>query len=135
MWITGLNPIMTIISMQYIGVDIVDIDRVRKIIERWGETFLKRVFTPEELNLYRRRNSSLAVRLAAKEAVLKSLNACNKGISWQDIEVLTEDKGKPVVILSGKAKQAAQELAIEELAVSLSHSDNYAVAFVVGVTG
>ena len=120
--------------MQYVGVDIVEIERIRKVIERWGETFLTRVFTPAELTHYRNKYSSLAARLAAKEAVLKSLNGCGRGISWQDIEVLSENNGKPVVNLFGKAKQAADELSIAELAVTLSHSDNYAVAFAVGAT-
>jgi len=120
--------------VQYIGVDIIEIDRISKVIERWGETFLARVFTPSELNLYRRKDSSLAARFAAKEAVLKSLGACDRGISWQDIEVLAETNGKPAVFLHGKAQAAARDLAIVDLAVSLSHSEDYAVAFVVGVT-
>ncbi|MDP2920736.1 MAG: holo-ACP synthase [Dehalococcoidia bacterium] len=118
--------------MQYIGVDIIEIDRISEVIERWGDRFLRRVFTPTELGLYRRRNASLAARFAAKEAVLKSLGACDRGISWQDIEVLAETNGKPTVNLTGKAQKAAQELAIKALSVSLSHSQDYAVAFVVG---
>lgn len=121
--------------MQHIGVDIIEIDRIGRAVDRWGEAFLTRVFTPAELSLYRRKSSSLAARFAAKEAVLKSLGACDRGISWQDIEVLAESGGKPAVFLHGKAQAAARELSIVELAVSLSHSEEYAVAFVVGVTG
>jgi holo-[acyl-carrier protein] synthase len=120
--------------MQHIGVDIIEIDRIKQVMARWGDKFLKRVFTPSEINLYSQRSSSLAVRFAAKEAVLKSLGACDLGISWQDIEVLAETNGKPIVHLSGKAQSAARELAVKELAVSLSHSEDYAVAFVVGIT-
>lgn len=120
--------------MQHIGVDIIEIERIKQVIGHWGDKFLKRVYTPSELNLFNRRSSSLAVRFAAKEAVLKSLNACDLGISWQDIEILAETNGKPIINLSGKAKLAAQELSIRELAVSLSHSEKYAVAFVVGIT-
>ena len=118
--------------MQHIGVDIIEIDRVMKVTSKWGDTFLLRVFTPSELNYCREKQSSLAARFAAKEAVLKALGACDRGISWQDIEVLTENNGKPVVSLSGNAQIAADELGITELSVSLSHSREYAVAFVIG---
>jgi len=120
--------------MQHVGVDIVEINRIENVIAHWGDKFLKRVFTPTELTNYGNRNSSLAARFAAKEAVLKSLGACDVGISWQEIEILAEPNGKPNVILSGKAMRTAYDLNIKELAVSLSHSDAYAVAFVVGIT-
>ncbi len=119
--------------MQYIGVDIIEITRIDKLIKRWGKTFLQRVFTPSELEFY---NSvpSLAARFAAKEAVLKALGACDKGISWQEIEILAELNGKPSVNLMGKAKLHADESAISKINISLSHSKEYAVAFVVGET-
>ncbi|MDD5287755.1 MAG: holo-ACP synthase [Dehalococcoidales bacterium] len=119
--------------MQYVGVDIVEIARIQTLINRWGQTFLKRVYTPSELKLYRN-TSSLAARFAAKEAVLKALGACDNGISWQDIEILAELNGKPSVNLMGKAKLHADESAIRKLNISLSHSKEYAVAFVVGET-
>jgi holo-[acyl-carrier protein] synthase len=121
--------------MQYVGVDIIEINRIKSVITRWGDKFLKRVFTPSELANYSRRISSLAARFAAKEAALKALDACDMGISWHEIEILSEPNGKPNVILSGKAMQAASQLNLKELAVSLSHSDAYAVAFVVGISG
>jgi holo-[acyl-carrier protein] synthase len=121
--------------MQHIGVDIIEINRVMEVTRKWGETFLLRVFTTSELKSYRERQSSLAARFAAKEAVLKALGACDRGISWQDIEILTENNGKPIVKLSGKAREAARELGITEMSVSLSHSKEYAVAFAVAVTG
>lgn len=121
--------------MQHIGVDIIEIDRVRKVAEKWGDSFLKRVFTPSELELYRHRYESLAARFAAKEAVLKALNACDKGISWQDIEILPESNGKPKVRLFRKAQETARQMALESLDVSLSHSEVYAVAFAVGIAG
>ncbi len=120
--------------MQHVGVDIVEINRIENVITRWGDKFLKRVFTPAELKKYGTKISSLAARFAAKEAVFKSLGACDVGISWQEIEILAEPSGKPNVILSGNAMRTAYELNIKELAVSLSHSDAYAVAFVVGIT-
>lgn len=121
--------------MQHIGVDIVEISRIENVISRWGDRFLNRVFTPAELSRYSGRNSSLAARFAAKEAVLKCLDACDRGIRWKEIEVLAELNGKPNINLSGRARTAANELAVKEMAVSLSHSEAYAVAFVVGISG
>jgi holo-[acyl-carrier protein] synthase len=120
--------------VQHIGVDIVEISRIENVITRWGDRFLTRVFTPAELSRYGSRNSSLAARFAAKEAVLKCLDGCDMGIGWKEIEVLAEPNGKPNINLFGKALTAANELAIRELEVSLSHSDAYAVAFVVGTS-
>jgi holo-[acyl-carrier protein] synthase len=119
--------------MQNIGVDIIEINRVEAVITRWGKTFLERVFTPQELKSFSS-TSSLAARFAAKEAVLKAIGACDKGISWQDIEILAESSGKPLVKLTGKAKLQADASAIEKFNISLSHSRDYAVAFVIGET-
>jgi holo-[acyl-carrier protein] synthase len=119
--------------MQYIGVDIIEINRIEEVIKRWGKTFLERVFTPSELKLCSN-TSSLAARFAAKEAVLKAIGACDKGISWQEIEILAEPNGKPSVNLMGKAKFQADESAISKINISLSHSKEYAVAFVIGET-
>jgi holo-[acyl-carrier protein] synthase len=119
--------------MQYVGVDIIEIPRIERLIKRWGNTFLQRVFTPAELQAYDSA-SSLAARFAAKEAVLKALGACDKGISWQDIEILAETNGKPSVKLMGRAKLQAEESAIARMNISLSHSREYAVAFVIGET-
>lgn len=120
--------------MQHIGVDIIEIDRIKQTISHWGDKFLQRVFTPAELKLYRQKTASLAARFAAKEAVYKLLGACNLGISWREIEIITERNSKPVVHLSGKAQSAAGELAIKDIAITLSHSEHYAVAFAVGIT-
>jgi len=117
---------------QHIGVDIIEIARIKKACSRWGDTFLTRVFTSGELSLYRNKMSSLAARFAAKEAVLKALGDCDSGISWQDIEVLSERDGKPRISLRGKAEKVAIGLAINDLKISLSHSKDYALAFVVG---
>ena len=119
--------------MQYIGVDIIEINRIEEVVKRWGKTFLERVFTPAELKLYGN-TASLAARFAAKEAVLKAIGACDKGISWQDIEILAEDSGKPLVNLTGKANFEADAAAIYQINISLSHSKDYAVAFVIGET-
>jgi holo-[acyl-carrier protein] synthase len=116
---------------QHIGVDIVEINRIEKAITRWGDAFLKRVFTQEEIERYGRKIQSLAARFAAKEAVSKALGK-PAGISWQHIEVLSDNNGQPSINLYGKARERADNLGLDSLAVSLAHSREYAIAFVSG---
>tara|TARA_B100001971_G_C18047558_1_gene461018 strand:+ start:76 stop:435 length:360 start_codon:yes stop_codon:yes gene_type:complete len=116
--------------MQFIGIDIIEIARVKRAITRRGENFLKRVYTESELKLYRRKPASLAARFAGKEAVIKALQT--KGDSLREIEILTELGGRPQVKLHGKAKKQADELGLAHLAISLSHSREYAIAFAIG---
>lgn len=117
--------------MQYIGVDIIEIGRIRQSIERWGERFLCRVYTDAELGLYKK-TESLAVRFAGKEAAVKALGTGMRGIGWRDIEILYEPSGKPLVNLYRQAREQANDLGLKGLAISLSHSRDYAIAFVVG---
>ena len=117
--------------MQYIGVDIIEIERIQEAVEMWGERFLRRVYTDAEIKLYKKADA-LAVRFAGKEAVMKALGTGMRGIGWRDIEILHEPSGKPLVNLYHRAKQKASELGLEGMAISLSHSREYAVAFVVG---
>ncbi|MFC1918602.1 holo-ACP synthase [Chloroflexota bacterium] len=119
-------------EIHHVGVDIIEIARIRKAIERWEERFLRRIYTEPELRLCRKKPSTLAVRFAGKEAVMKALGTGTRGINWKDIEILAEPSGKPVVQLSGKAQDKAAVLGLNKLAISLSHSREYAVAFVVG---
>jgi holo-[acyl-carrier protein] synthase len=120
--------------MLYIGIDIVEISRIEEALAGWGDKFLHRVYTPREIEMYRGTPQSLAARFAAKEAVIKALDASGEGISFKDIEILTVPGGKPSVRLYGSAQQLAQKLQITRLNVSLSHSRNDAVAMVVGET-
>ncbi len=114
------------------GVDIVEIPRVESVVKRWGEQFLKRVYTDAEIALYHDRVPELAVRFAGKEATMKALGTGTRGIGWKEIEILPNRLGKPLVMLHGRAKERARRLGIDELAISLSHSKKYAVASVVG---
>ena len=120
--------------MNYIGVDIIEIARIERAMERWGESFLHRIYTEPELRLCRKKSSPLAVRFAGKEAVMKALGTGTKGISWREIEILAEPSGKPLVHLYGKARDKADSLGLDTLAISLSHSKEYAIASVVGET-
>jgi len=114
--------------MNSVGVDIIEVGRIERAVSRWGERFLVRVFTPAELELCRRKPASLAARFAAKEAVMKALGGAQR---WQEIEVLRYASGKPRLRLTGRARARARRLGVE-LAVSLSHCREYAVASVVG---
>jgi len=71
-------------AMYHIGTDIIEIARIQEAVNRWGEGFLHRVYTDSEVRQYRKRPSSLAVRFAGKEAVIKALGTKNKGVSWRD---------------------------------------------------
>lgn len=118
--------------MQHIGIDIMEIARIKRAITRRGENFLKRVYTEPELELYRRKPASLAARFAGKEAVIKALQT--KGIGTKEIEILSDPDGRPLVQLYGKAKRQADDLGLAHLAISLSHSKEYAIACAVGKT-
>jgi holo-[acyl-carrier protein] synthase len=120
--------------MPYIGIDIIEIARIEMAIARWGESFLRRVYTDIELGFCRKKLSSLAARFAGKEAVIKALGAKNKGIGWREIEILSDSSGKPLVRLYGKAQNQANGLGLVNLAITLSHSKEYAIAFVTGET-
>jgi holo-[acyl-carrier protein] synthase len=118
--------------MQYVGVDIVEIERIREAMERFDSRFLEKVFTTAELEAYRDKLPSLAARFAGKEAVIKALSC--PGISLRDIEILSAADGKPIVMLHDKARLRSEYLALTALDISLSHSRDYAVACVVGLS-
>jgi holo-[acyl-carrier protein] synthase len=118
--------------MHCVGVDIIEIGRIEAAIAIHGERFLNRIFTREELKLCRKKYGPLACRFAGKEAVMKALGTGVRGISWKEIEILSEKSGKPVVKLYGKAVKKAESLGLSVLDISLSDSKEYAVAFVVG---
>jgi holo-[acyl-carrier protein] synthase len=114
-----------------VGVDIIEIDRIRRAISRSQDSFLNRIYTPAEL-VYTRNVSSLAARFAAKEAVMKALGTGTRGVGWKDIEILTNADGEPLIRLYGRALQKSTERGLTRFQVSLSHSRKYAIAFVIG---
>jgi holo-[acyl-carrier protein] synthase len=118
--------------MQRVGVDIIEIDRIERAWRRFGQRFLSRIYTEPELRICQEKPHSLATRFAGKEAVMKTLGTGIKGVSWKEIEILAKPSGEPLVRLYGKAKVKAGSLGLSNLAISLSHSREYAVAFVVG---
>jgi holo-[acyl-carrier protein] synthase len=118
----------------YIGTDIIEIARIKQAIDRWGERFLRRIYTEPELSLYGQSPQSLAARFACKEAVMKLLGTESIGASWQDIETLAYPSGKPLIKLYGRAKKEADKLGIKEIDASLAHSREYAIAAAIGST-
>jgi len=116
-----------------VGVDMVEIDRVRGVLQRHRERFRARVFTPVELAVCRDRPHQLAVRFAAKEATMKALGTGARGVAWREIEVLPDRRGKPLLFLYGRAQKRARQLGLVALEVSLTHSREYAMATVAGL--
>ena len=113
------------------GVDIIEIGRIARTLERYGSRFLERIYTPGELAYCRGRPSKLASRFAAKEATMKALGTGVRGVSWKDIEVTRAPSGAPGIRLHGRAWERARRLGVQETALSLSDSREYAIAFVV----
>lgn len=115
------------------GVDVLDIARLERALVRHGDRLLRRVFTPQERALLQGQLPSLAARFAAKEAVAKALGVGIGEVSWQEIEILRGERGEPVLHLHGRARALAQRLGLHEWALSLSHTDRLAVAFVIAI--
>jgi holo-[acyl-carrier protein] synthase len=118
----------------YIGTDIIEISRIRHSIERYGERFLNRVFTKDELAIYGHLPHALAASFASKEAVMKLLGTGNRGVAWREIEQLNHPSGKPYIRLNGRAQKVAETLGLKEIDVSMSHSKEYATATAIGST-
>lgn len=117
--------------MKGIGVDIVEISRIKRMVDRWGNRFAQKVFTPREIELCEKKPNfvhSLAARWAAKEAFAKAIGTgWDAAFRWKEIEILSDLKGKPIVYLAKSMKAAT---AGSPVLVSLSHSNEYAIAIV-----
>jgi holo-[acyl-carrier protein] synthase len=117
------------------GVDITEVGRIAAAIERFGSRFLERVFTVEEIRYCAGKPNAaerLAARFAAKEAGMKAIGTgLRHGISWQDLEVVREPGGRPVLRYSGKAAEFAQRLGCNRVQLSLTHTAEQALAFVI----
>ena len=119
-------------SALFAGVDLIDIQRIRDVLDRHGSRFLRRVYTDREVDFCGDRVPELAVRFAAKEAVMKALGTGVRGIGWREIEILANARGKPVVILHGRARVRAQQIGMQTIEISLTHEREMGCAFVVG---
>src|SRR5438477_12200105 len=114
-----------------VGIDIVEIDRIAAVIDRWRDKFLNRVYTEAELRYCRGRVPELAARFAGKEAITKALGTGIRGLAWREMEILPDPLGKPLVTLYGRAEARAAAIGLTDFAISLSHAHDYAVAMVV----
>ncbi|HID95397.1 MAG TPA: holo-[acyl-carrier-protein] synthase [Candidatus Latescibacteria bacterium] len=114
-----------------IGIDLVEVDRIQAAAEKWGDKFLQRIFTEQETGYCLARSDSygsLAVRFAAKEAVAKATGLEMSGMRWRDVEVVNDKRGRPQVVLHGKARKMVGE---KEVLLSMSHAGKYAIAVAV----
>jgi holo-[acyl-carrier protein] synthase len=120
-----------------IGTDIIECLRIATMIEKHGELFLTRVYTPHEIEYCSARKAATqhySGRFAAKEAVLKALGTgWTRGIQWRDIEVRNDLGGKPSIALSGGALEICANLGIDEVLITISHCRNFATAYAVAV--
>lgn len=110
-----------------IGIDIIEIDRIKQSIERFGNHFLSKIYTPNELSYCLQKHNKyqhLAARFAAKEAIYKAISAeWGRDISWHDIDIMNEPNGLPVAKFSGKLEEFVNK--DKGIRISMSHSDNY----------
>jgi len=114
-----------------VGVDLIEVCRITDLMARYGGRFLLRVFTEHELSVCGDRPDRLAARYAAKEAVSKALGTGIGRVAWREIEIVNDDAGRPEVALYGEAAELAAELGLRQWSVSLSHTQEQAIAFVV----
>ena len=114
-----------------VGVDLIEISRIETVVERYGARFLERVYTEGELAYAAGRLSALAARWAAKEAAAKALGTGIGQVAFRELEVVCDAQGKPELRLHGNAAQLAARLNLRQFALSLSHTADYALAFVV----
>jgi holo-[acyl-carrier protein] synthase len=129
------SPLLSYGMIKGIGTDVVEVGRLEHEWSRSGAELLRQLFTPDEIGYcegQRRRFESYAARFAAKEAFLKALGTGGReGISWQDIEVVRDERGRPELALRGRASELARERGVSGVFVSLSHSHELATAVAV----
>jgi len=118
------------------GIDLVDIERLERILARWGEKVTSRLFTPRErryCDAHSHPAQHYAARIAVKESCLKALGVGMGTLSWQEIEVAMTPAGQPQLQLSGKGKRLMGEKGIKAFSLSLSHTASQAVAIVIAL--
>src|SRR5579872_6917487 len=117
------------------GIDICEVPRIAASISRFGNRFLERVFTAAEIRYCQSKKNSVerfAARFAAKEAAMKALGTgASRGVTWRSIEVAHAPGGRPVVRFSGKTAEIAGQLGVEQVWLSLTHTESTAMAMVI----
>jgi holo-[acyl-carrier protein] synthase len=118
-----------------LGVDIAEVPRIQAAIERHGQPFLRRVFTPNEIEYcerFKNKFERYAGRFAAKEAAMKALSTgWRRGIRWVDLEVGREQSGRPTMALAGEAAKIATHLGVKRISLSITHTEAQALAQVI----
>jgi len=118
-----------------LGVDIAEVRRVQAAIERRGTPFLRRVYTPNEIEYcerFKNKFERYAGRFAAKEAAMKALGTgWSRGVRWVDIEVVREASGRPTIVLAGEACRIADRLGVKRISLSITHTEEQALAQVI----
>jgi holo-[acyl-carrier protein] synthase len=118
-----------------LGVDIAEVGRVKAAIERHGELFLRRVYTPREREYcerFKNKFERYAGRFAAKEAAMKALGTgWSRGVRWVDVEVVREKGGRPTIVLAGEAAKVAERLGVKHIVMSITHTGEQALAQVI----
>jgi len=117
------------------GIDIAEVERVKAAIERHGEAFLRRVYTPRERQYcekFKNKYERYAGRFAAKEATMKALGTgWSRGVRWVDVEVVRQSGGRPTISLAGEVAKVASALGVERVALSITHTSAQAFAQVI----
>ena len=117
------------------GIDLVKIERIEKIIKRWGNNFNSRIFTPLERDYCEKKKDnkfqSYAGKFAAKEALLKALGLGLRGGNWKEIEIRNNELGQPIIDISGKLKNIALAKGVKKYFITISHTKEYAIAQVI----
>ncbi|TET10538.1 MAG: holo-[acyl-carrier-protein] synthase [Candidatus Atribacteria bacterium] len=117
------------------GIDLVKIERIEKIIKRWGDNFIFRIFTPLEIEYCEKKKGnkfqSYAGKFAAKEALLKALGLGLREANWKEIEIKNDELGQPIIDTSGKLKNIASAKGVSKYFISISHTKEYAATQVI----
>jgi holo-[acyl-carrier protein] synthase len=119
------------------GIDITEVDRIAASIQRFGQRFLNRVYTAKEIAYCQSKSKhgsaqSFAARFAAKEAAMKAIGTgLRRGVTWHDVEVGREPGGRPTINFNGRAAEIAASLGTRRVALSLTHTDQTAMAQVI----
>ncbi|GAC1644637.1 MAG: holo-[acyl-carrier-protein] synthase [Acidobacteriaceae bacterium] len=117
------------------GIDLCEVPRILASIERFGDRFLRRCFTPSEIAYCQSKANSaerFAARFAAKEAAMKALGTgFSGGVSWQHFNVAHAPGGRPILILTGRAAEIAAKVGVSRIHLSLTHTAEQGMAFVV----
>jgi len=120
-------------NMLAVGVDMIEVDRIERSLERHGPNFLDRIFTAQEQAYCNGQINRLAARFAIKEAVSKALGTGIGDVAWKDIEIVNDERGRPQLILHDGASNLAAEKGLLNWSISMSHTDRHAIGMVVAL--